>query len=144
MLLSAKLIMEEVDRIRRIPTLFDSQRNLSISGTWSSLLMCSFMQFRNDEPEEHIQDNFKETSFQQAVRDVMDQIYRLSIVSCLNSRLELHRLELLVLTDNEQAIKLYKRHGFEVEAKKHHAAVVRGRFVDEYLMGRLRAKEAAK
>lgn len=33
MLLSAKLIMEEVDRIRRIPTLFDSQRNLSISGT---------------------------------------------------------------------------------------------------------------
>ena len=94
MLLSAKLIMEEVDRIRRIPTLFDSQRNLSISGTWSSLLMCSFMQFRNDEPEEHIQDNFKETSFQQAVHDVMDQIYRLSIVSCLNSRLELHRLEL--------------------------------------------------
>ena len=33
MLLSAKLIMEEADRIRRIPTLFDSQRNLSISGT---------------------------------------------------------------------------------------------------------------
>ena len=32
----------------------------------------------------------------------------------------------------------------EFEAKKHHAAVVRGRFVDEYLMGRLRAKEAAK
>ena len=29
-------------------------------------------------------------------------------------------------------------------ADKHHAAVVRGRFVDEYLMGRLRAKEAAK
>lgn len=66
------------------------------------------------------------------------------ITECADCELAFHRLELLVLTDNEQAIKLYKRYGFEVEAKKHHAAVVRGRFVDEYLMGRLRAKEAAK
>lgn len=94
LLLSAKLIMEEVERIRRIPSLFDSQRNLSISGTWSSLLFCRFMQFRNDYPEEHIRDNFKETSFQQAVRDVMDQTSRLSIVYCINERSELHRLEL--------------------------------------------------
>ena len=34
LLLSAKLITEEAERIRRIPSLFDSQRNLSISGTW--------------------------------------------------------------------------------------------------------------
>ncbi|WP_303150237.1 GNAT family N-acetyltransferase [uncultured Cloacibacillus sp.] len=66
------------------------------------------------------------------------------ITDCADNELSLHRLELLVLTDNEQAIKLYKRHGFEVEATKHHAAVVRGRFADEYLMGRLREKEAAK
>lgn len=94
LLLSAKLITEEVERIRRIPSLFDSQRNLSISGTWSSLLFCQFMQFRNDCPEEHIRDNFKETSFQQAVQDVMDQTCRLSIVSCINEHSERHRLEL--------------------------------------------------
>ena len=93
MLLSAKLIMEEVDRIRRIPTLFDSQRNLSISAPGPPAHVHVYA-VSHDEPEEHIQDNFKETSFQQAVHDVMDQIYRLSIVSCLNSRLELHRLEL--------------------------------------------------
>lgn len=94
LLLSAKLIVEETARIRNIPTLFDSRKNLSVSGTWSSLLMCSFMEFRNKYPMEGIQDNFKETSFQQAVRDVMDQNYRVSIVACLDSRSELHRLEL--------------------------------------------------
>lgn len=66
------------------------------------------------------------------------------ITDCADNELGLHRLELLVLTDNEQAIKLYKRHGFQVEATKHHAAVVRGRFADEYLMGRLRSEETAK
>ncbi len=94
LLMSAKLIVEEAERIRRIPSMFDEQRNLSISGTWSSLLMNSLMRFRNDHPEEYIQDNFKETSFQQAVRDVMDQTYRLSIVSCIDSRQEFHRQEL--------------------------------------------------
>lgn len=94
LLLSAKLITEEAERIRRIPSLFDSQRNLSISGTWSSMLFCQFMQFRSDYPEEHIRDIFKETSFQQAVRDVMDQTHRLSVVCCINERSELHRLEL--------------------------------------------------
>lgn len=94
LLASAKLIVEEAERIYRIPDLFDSQKNLSISGTWSSLLMCSFMDFRAAFPADGIQDNFKETSFQQAVRDVMDQTYRLSIVSCLDSRSDLHLRQL--------------------------------------------------
>lgn len=94
LLLSAKLIVEETERIRKIPSLFDSQRNLSISGSWSSLLMCTFMQYRNDYPIERIQDDFKETSFQQAVRDVMDQTHRISIVNCIDSHRELHEREL--------------------------------------------------
>lgn len=94
LLLSARMIVEESQRIRCIPTLFDSQKNLSVAGTWSSLLMCGFLQFRNAHPVEGVRDELKETSFQQAVRDVMDQNYRLSIVSCLDSRSELHRLEL--------------------------------------------------
>lgn len=64
------------------------------------------------------------------------------ITDCADNELGLRRLELLVLTDNEQAIKLYKRHGFQVEANRHHAAVVRGHFADEYVMGRLHAEEA--
>lgn len=66
------------------------------------------------------------------------------VVDCADNEFALHRLELLVLTDNARAIKLYRRHGFEVEATKHNAAVVRGRFADEYLMGRLRGEEAAR
>lgn len=66
------------------------------------------------------------------------------LVECADGELGLHRLELLVLTDNEKALKLYRRHGFEVEATKRRAAAVNGRFADEYLMGRLRAEEAAQ
>ncbi|MEG1910854.1 MAG: GNAT family N-acetyltransferase [Cloacibacillus sp.] len=62
------------------------------------------------------------------------------IVECADDELKLHRLELLVLTDNERAISLYKKFGFMVEATKWHAAVVRGLFVNEYSMGRLRGE----
>lgn len=94
---SAKLILDEVSRIRAIPTIFDSQKNISVSGTWSSLLMNTFMQFRNSYrsyPAENIQDNFKETSFHRAVQDVRDQDSRLAIVSCFESHADLYRLEL--------------------------------------------------
>ena len=66
------------------------------------------------------------------------------LIECADGELALHRLELLVITSNERAIKLYKRRGFEIEATKRRAAVVEGRFADEYLMGRIRPKEAGK
>lgn len=59
------------------------------------------------------------------------------IVDESEKNLKLHRLELLVLIDNTPAIELYRKFGFEVEATKKHAAVKNGRFVDEYLMGRI-------
>ena len=62
------------------------------------------------------------------------------LVSCADDELALHRLELLVLTDNEPAIKLYKKFGFMIEATRWHAAAANGRFADEYLMGRLRGE----
>ncbi len=64
------------------------------------------------------------------------------LVDRADNELMLHRLELLVLTDNEKAIKLYKKLGFMVEATKKHAVVVKGAFVSEYLMGRLRGEGA--
>ena len=64
------------------------------------------------------------------------------LVDRADNELMFHRLELLVLTDNERAIKLYKSLGFMVEATRKHAAVVKGTFVNEYLMGRLRREGA--
>jgi len=45
------------------------------------------------------------------------------------------RLELGVMTENERAIALYERLGFRVEGTRKRAYLVRGRFVDEHVMG---------
>lgn len=57
-----------------------------------------------------------------------------------DKKLNLHRIELLVLTDNLPAINLYKKFGFTIEATRKKAAVKEGRFVDEYFMGRISKK----
>jgi putative acetyltransferase len=52
--------------------------------------------------------------------------------------LTLSRLELEVYTDNEPAIKLYRKFGFTVEGTAIDFAFRDGQFVDVYLMARLR------
>jgi putative acetyltransferase len=52
--------------------------------------------------------------------------------------LNLTRLELEVYTDNEAAIRLYERCGFEREGVLRQYALREGRYVDAYLMARLR------
>jgi L-phenylalanine/L-methionine N-acetyltransferase len=52
--------------------------------------------------------------------------------------LNLTRLELEVYTDNEAAIRLYERFGFEREGTLRQHAFRDGRFVDSYMMARLR------
>lgn len=52
--------------------------------------------------------------------------------------LNLTRLELEVYTDNEAAIHLYERFGFELEGTLRQHAFRDGRFVDSYVMARLR------
>jgi L-phenylalanine/L-methionine N-acetyltransferase len=52
--------------------------------------------------------------------------------------LNLTRLELEVYTDNEPAIRLYERFGFEREGRLRQYAFRDGRYVDSYLMARLR------
>lgn len=47
------------------------------------------------------------------------------------------RLELTVMTHNEQAVALYKKMGFEIEGRKVHSLIVDGQYVDEYYMGKL-------
>ena len=53
--------------------------------------------------------------------------------------LNLTRLELEVYTDNEAAIHLYERFGFEREGTLRQHAFRDGRYVDSYVMARLRA-----
>lgn len=48
------------------------------------------------------------------------------------------RVELEVFSDNEGAIRLYESLGFQKEGLQRMATVRGGRYVDEYLMARLR------
>jgi putative acetyltransferase len=52
--------------------------------------------------------------------------------------LNLTRLELEVYTDNEAAIHLYEKFGFELEGTKRKDAFRDGRYVDSHVMARLR------
>ncbi len=52
--------------------------------------------------------------------------------------LNLTRLELEVYTDNEPAIRLYKKFGFEIEGTMKYDSFRDGQFVDVYYMARLR------
>lgn len=60
--------------------------------------------------------------------------------------LMLVRVELGVYTDNERAIHLYEKMGFEVEGTRRKAAIRNGTYVDELVMGRIRnvPNESAK
>jgi putative acetyltransferase len=51
--------------------------------------------------------------------------------------LNLHRLDLEVFSDNDRAIGLYKKFGFEIEATERRDAFRDGAYVDTYWMGRL-------
>ena len=53
--------------------------------------------------------------------------------------LNLLRLELSVYADNERAIALYAKHGFEKEGEMRSFAFRNGRYVDALLMARVRA-----
>lgn len=53
--------------------------------------------------------------------------------------LNLTRLELEVFTDNEPAIRLYEQFGFEREGTLRQHAFRDGRYVDSYMMARLRS-----
>lgn len=54
--------------------------------------------------------------------------------------LPLRRIQLAVFIGNESAIRLYRKHGFEVEGTMREFALVDGQYADALLMARLRPK----
>lgn len=50
---------------------------------------------------------------------------------------ELRRLELTVMTENEAAIALYRKMGFEIEGVKKDSLRLNGRYADEYYMAKI-------
>ncbi len=63
------------------------------------------------------------------------------MVACINladNWLNIRRLQLEVYVDNEPAIRLYKRFGFEIEGRFVDFAYRDGEYIDAYAMARLR------
>ncbi len=47
------------------------------------------------------------------------------------------RIELTVVCENEKAVNLYKKFGFEIEGTKRCSLMIRDRFLDEYYMSKI-------
>lgn len=61
-----------------------------------------------------------------------------AVIELADRWLNLRRLELNVFTDNEPAVRLYQKFGFEIEGTLRQFAFRDGQFIDAYAMGRLR------
>lgn len=66
-----------------------------------------------------------------------------AMIDLADKWLNLSRLELDVYTDNVPAIKLYRKFGFTIEGTANNYAFRDGRFVDVYLMARLREQQGS-
>jgi putative acetyltransferase len=61
-----------------------------------------------------------------------------AVIDLADKWLNLTRIELTVFTDNEPAIALYRKFGFEIEGKLRKYAFCDGKFVDAYTMARVK------
>jgi putative acetyltransferase len=61
-----------------------------------------------------------------------------ALIDAADNWLNLRRLELTVFVDNEAAMRLYKKFGFEIEGTRRCDAFRDGAFADSYAMARVR------
>ena len=66
-----------------------------------------------------------------------------ALVDLADKWLPVTRIELTVFTDNERALKLYRKFGFEVEGTHKAYALRDGKYVDTYAMARIKPKNLA-
>jgi putative acetyltransferase len=64
-----------------------------------------------------------------------------AILDLADNWLNLRRVDLTVFTDNESAIHLYKKYGFNIEGELKDFAFRNGEYISAYQMGRI--KESA-
>jgi len=64
------------------------------------------------------------------------RIFELVVDYCFN-QLNMHRLWLLVLSQNKIAKHIYEKHGFEVEGVQRQAIFRNGKYVDYIMMSRI-------
>ena len=64
-----------------------------------------------------------------------------AVLDVADNWMGLHRVELTVYADNQPALALYRRHGFEVEGHLRDYALRDGVFTDACSMARLRRRE---
>ena len=76
---SAKKIVAELEAINRIPSLFTTKGNISISCTYSFDFMNQFLKFKKQSPASFYEDSFKETGLIQTIQDVTENRYRMSL-----------------------------------------------------------------
>ncbi len=62
----------------------------------------------------------------------------LTVIDLADNWLNLVRLSLEVYVDNERAMRLYKNFDFEIEGRIRASSYRNGKYIDSYLMGRLR------
>ncbi len=65
-----------------------------------------------------------------------------AVLELADNWLNLKRVELEVYTDNQAAIHLYEKFGFQIEGTKRAYAVRGGEYVDTYVMARVRGGDA--
>jgi len=67
-----------------------------------------------------------------------------SLLDIADNWLMLVRVELDVFVDNERAIGLYKKFGFEIEGTMKKAGIRSGEYVDNYMMARIKQEKRKK
>ncbi|GGX72426.1 GNAT family N-acetyltransferase [Saccharospirillum salsuginis] len=83
-------------------------------------------------------------SFGMAVKDGVQghgvgSVLLSTVIDLADNWLNLKRIELTVFSDNDRAVGLYKKHGFEIEGESKAFAFRNGEYVDAYHMARVLA-----
>ena len=118
-IIHAKKIVFEMEFIKNIPLEVPRNSQISISCTYSSTFMESFMELKECYPCSECEDLFKETGLIQTLQDVIEKKYHFSLFYCFDNRIEKHissiekyNLEIIMLSEQVKPMALVSSNGF--------------------------------